>query len=153
MKNSKITRIAIIAVAVIAVLGLSFFLVTANNNGNTGNEVTETNSILPTEPIMKYGLPIEDFIVTYDTLQRGETLAEVLYGFGFTAKQVFELTQCPDSIFDARRLRPGQACILLSDKDSSAHYFIYEESPKAYITFDLKENYRAAKELKPVRGF
>lgn len=150
MKNSKITRIAIIAVAVIAVLGISFFFVTANDNENTGNEVAETDSILPTEPIMKYGLPIEDFIVTYDTLQRGETLAEVLYGFGFTAKQVFKLTQCPDSIFDARRLRPGQACILLSDKDSSAHYFIYEESPKAYITFDLKENYRAAKELKPV---
>ena len=151
MKNSKTIKITAIAFALIALAGISFPIATGNNEvADSDEEVTVIDSIVVKEPVMKYGLPIEEFIVTYDTLQRGETLAEILYSFGFTAKQIFELTQCPDSIFDSRRMRPGQACALLRDMDSTAHYFIYEESAKAYVTFDLKENYRAAKELKPV---
>lgn len=101
--------------------------------------------------ILKYGLPIEQFNVKNDTLRPHQTLAELLHGFGFSAQQVYELTQCPDSIFDTRRLRPGQACTLLCEKDSAAtpRYLIYEENIKSYIVFDIANDYRASRHSKP----
>ena len=101
---------------------------------------------------MKYGLPIEQFDVKYDTIKPGQTIADLLYGFEFNANQIYKLTQCPDSIFNVRKIRPGQVCALLCDKDSAntPKYFIYEESPKSYITFDITDNYRAERLLKPV---
>jgi murein DD-endopeptidase MepM/ murein hydrolase activator NlpD len=102
--------------------------------------------------VMKYDLPIEDFAVTYDTIKPKQTIADMLYGLGFNANQIHKFTQCPDSIFNVRKIRPGQACALLCDKDSAAtpRYFIYEESPKSYITFDLTDGYRAERKSKPV---
>ena len=150
MENKKTIRTLAIAAAIIAAVSALFFLIKGNESSHCNEEVAVIDSTAIAEPVMKYGLPIEDYIVRYDTLQRGETLAEVLYGFGFNANQVHRLAQCPDSIFDVRRMRPGQACALLSDKDSTAHYFVYEESAKAYVTFDLQDNYRAKREQKPV---
>lgn len=102
-------------------------------------------------PVLKYGLPIEQYNVRYDTLRPRQTLAEVLFSFGFTAQQIHTLVQCPDSIFDARRLRPGQACALLCAKDSAAtpRYFVYEESVKEYVVFDLLDNYTAVRGKNP----
>ena len=102
--------------------------------------------------VMKYGLPIEDFDVRYDTIRAKQTIADLLYSFGFNANQTHTLTQCPDTIFNARKIRPGQACALLCEKDSAAtpRYFIYEESAKSYITFDLANGYRAERKRKPV---
>ena len=95
-------------------------------------EVVPADSVSVAMPVLKYGLPIEQYNVRYDTLRPRQTLAEVLFSFGFTAQQIHTLVQCPDSIFDARRLRPGQACALLCAKDSAAtpRYFVYEESVK-----------------------
>lgn len=104
------------------------------------------------DTVKKYGLPIELFNVRYDTLRPRQTLAELLNGFGFTARQVYDLTtQCPDSIFDARRLRPGQVCALLTEKDSAAlpRYLVYEESVKSYVVFDLADGYRARRGANP----
>ena len=102
--------------------------------------------------VMKYDLPIDDFAVSYDTIKPKQTIADLLYGFGFNANQVYRLTQCPDSVFNVRKIRPGQACALLCDKDSAAtpRYFIYEESAKSYITFDIVNDYKAVRKYKPV---
>lgn len=123
----------------------------ANKQGGTdGNTVQAEEE--PKEVIIKYGLPIEQFDVKYDTIKPRQTIADLLYGFGFNANQIYKLTQCPDSIFNVRKIRPGQACALLCDKDSvnTPRYFIYEESPKSYITFDIADNYNAERQRKPV---
>lgn len=119
--------------------------------GKQGGADEQGNDTIVAEVPMKYGLPIEEFAVTYDTIRTGETLAEVLMGFGMSPAQVYELTQCPDSVFDVRRMRPGQACAYLCDKDSAAtpRYFVYEESRKAYVRFDLTDNYRPTRAEKP----
>ena len=143
---------AAIAVAVAALMYIIFFLPGGKSEENGNNTATSADSTVIAAPIMKYGLPIENYIVKNDTLQPRETLADILYRLGFTAQQIYNLAQCPDSIFDVRRMRPGQPYALLCDKDSAAtpRYFIYEESPKSYITFDLGDNYRATRCTKPV---
>lgn len=114
-------------------------------------QVVPADSVSVAMPVLKYGLPIEQYNVRYDTLRPRQTLAEVLFSFGFTAQQIHTLVQCPDSIFDARRLRPGQACALLCAKDSAAtpRYLVYEESVKEYVVFDLLDNYTAVRGKNP----
>lgn len=152
MKDNRTIKLAAIAVAVAALMYIIFFLPGGKSEENGSNTTAAADSTVIAAPIMKYGLPIENYIVKNDTLQPRETLADILYRLGFTAQQIYNLAQCPDSIFDVRRMRPGQPYALLCDKDSAAtpRYFIYEESPKSYITFDLGDNYRATRCTKPV---
>ena len=148
----KKQKIAIIAIALAAIIGLALLLV-PNRHSNTDEQPQEAlaqTDTIPAKPIVtKYGLPIEDFIVTYDTIKPKETLAEVLFGFGFSAQQIHDLTQCPDSIFDERKIRPGQACAMLYNPDSTARYFVYETSPKSYVTFDIANGLCATRHEKP----
>lgn len=152
MKDKRTIKLAAIAVAVAALMYIIFFLPGGKSEENGSNTAAAADSTVIAAPVMKYGLPIENYIVKNDTLQPRETLADILYRLGFTALQIYNLAQCPDSIFDVRRMRPGQPYALLCDKDSAAtpRYFIYEESPKSYITFDLGDNYRATRCTKPV---
>lgn len=140
--------------AIIAIIPLLLcaYIIFNRCTGHTTPQVPTADTIAATEnTILKYGLPIEQFNVKHDTLRPRQTLADLLYGFGFSAQQVHELTQCPDSIFDARRLRPGQSCALLCEKDSTGtpRYFVYEESIKSYVVFDIANSYRATKHTKP----
>ncbi|MBR4989264.1 MAG: peptidoglycan DD-metalloendopeptidase family protein [Bacteroidaceae bacterium] len=143
----KITnkKTVITIIALLCTVAISMILLAPSKECE--NDITEEISAEEVKPekILKYGLPIDDYTINYDTIKPNQTLAEVLYGFGFTSKQIYELTQCPDSIFDARRIRPGQVCALFIGKDSTAthHYLVYEESAKRYVTFELQNSYKA----------
>lgn len=147
---TKKTTYIIASVAAIAVT--AFFMLSTDNETIETDNTCATDSLemaIPLDTVKKYGFSVDDYIISYDTIKPRETLAEVLYGFGFTAQQIFELTQCPDSIFDERKIRPGEACALLCDKDSTARYFVYEISPKSYVTFDIANGFSAARFEKP----
>ena len=147
---TKKTTYIIASVAAIAVT--AFFMLSTDNETIETDNTCATDSLemaIPLDTVKKYGFSVDDYIISYDTIKPRETLAEVLYGFGFTAQQIFELTQCPDSIFDERKIRPGEACALLCDKDSTARYFVYETSPKSYVTFDIANGFCAARFEKP----
>ena len=145
MKKVIISTIIIIAVATTTLLLF--------NNKSNVKQKKDICTELPEEVVKnyKYGIDVDDYTVMSDTIRPNQTLAEVLYGFGFTARQIHGLTQCPDSIFDARRIRPGQICALFMSKDSCMipHYLVYEESAKHYVTFDLLDNYRATRGSNP----
>lgn len=133
-----------------------FILLTAGcSSGSKGKPAgggdAETTIETTKEVVMKYGLPIEEFNVRYDTVQPRQTLAELLYGFGFSSNQIYALTQCPDSVFNERKIRPGQVCALLAAKDSIAtpRYLVYEISPRTYVTFDIADNFAAKRNEKP----
>ena len=147
---TKKTTYIIASIAAIAVT--AFFMLSTDNETIETDNTCATDSLemaIPLDTVKKYGFSVDDYIISYDTIKPRETLAEVLYGFGFTAQQIFELTQCPDSIFDERKIRPGEACALLCDKDSTARYFVYETSPKSYVTFDIANGFSAARFEKP----
>ncbi|MBO7230038.1 MAG: M23 family metallopeptidase [Bacteroidaceae bacterium] len=147
MTNKRIITISIIILLIISVI----ILLISGRDNNTICEEETTQQPIEQEKRMKYGLPIDDYIVTFDTICPNQTLAEVMHEFGFTAKQIYELTQCPDSIFDARRIRPGQVCALLASKDSTRtpQYLVFEESAKKFVTFDLQNSYKATLNIIP----
>lgn len=142
MKNWIVNCIGVLLII------FSLFLGACNGRLKSGSDATSADTLPQIDTVWKYGLPIDEYHVKYDTIRPGETLAEVLMNFGMTAGEVYELSQCPDSVFDVRRMRAGQACVFLTTKDSLGYprYFIYEENPKEYVCFDLQNDY------KPLRG-
>lgn len=136
---------AVAAVLVIAVVVCLFGRGSSVTDVDLVDEASLCDSVASEESVLMYGLPIEKYAVKRDTLRPRQTFAEMLYGFGFTAQQVHDMTQCHDSVFDARRLRPGQVCMLLTEKDSmeTPRYLVYEENRKSYVVFDLCDDYRA----------
>lgn len=142
MKNLRIRYIT-------ALTALFLLLLGACNSGKSGSSDNTACAEAQRDTVWKYGLPIEEYHVEYDTIRPGETLTEVLGQWGMTTAQVFQLAQCPDSIFDVRRLRDGQVCAFLTSKDTLATpmYFVYEANAKEYVCFDLQDNY------KPLKGY
>ena len=146
MKKSIIIAIS----SILTVIVITILLFKKENN-DVCIEQTPAEEPVEQAPRLKYGLPIDKYSITYDTIKPNQTLAKMLYGFGFTSKQIYELTQCPDSIFDERKIRPGQVCALFTSKDSThiPHYLVYEESVKRYVTFDLQNCYKATQNIIP----
>lgn len=138
--QSKKALIILSIVFIIAIVILSIMYINNNRMLKTEEIVAaDTITIIEEDTVYKYGLPIESFNVTYNTIRQGQTLAEVFHSYGMSAQKVYNLTQCPDSVFDVRKVRAGHKGALLSDKDSTntPHYFVYEESEKEYVVFNL----------------
>lgn len=121
----------------VAILGIALLRC---NTGSAG-DCTETDiTVIKRDTLYRYGLPIELFAAKYDTIRPRQTLAEVLMAYGLSAQKIYNLTtQCPDTVFDVRKVRAGQPCALLSDLDSmgTPRYFVYEINAKEYAVFDL----------------
>lgn len=150
IKRTHIIITAAVSAAVIAVLTVVAVFIIPAEETIEENIVSETEEPEIQEPVAtRYGMPEDDFIFTYDTIRHKETLANVMYRLGFTSNDIYCLTQCPDSIFNEKKIKPGQACALLSSKDSTRRYFVYETSPKSYVTFDIADGFRATRCEKP----
>lgn len=121
----------------VAILGIALLRC---NTGSAGDCTETDSSVIKRDTLYRYGLPIELFAAKYDTIRPRQTLAEVLMAYGLSAQKIYNLTtQCPDTVFDVRKVRAGQPCALLSDLDSmgTPRYFVYEINAKEYAVFDL----------------
>ena len=148
-KNKKAALFAAIAILLAGVV-IFFIKHRTNQEAKENTVTTDTIPSIAHTPIIKYNIDTTQYNTQRDKVRPGETLAELLFGFGFTSQQIHQLTQCPDSIFDARKMRPGQVCILFSDKESNTpRYLVYEESVKNYVTFDLANDYLATRGSNP----
>jgi murein DD-endopeptidase MepM/ murein hydrolase activator NlpD len=143
----------IIATIAILITGIAILFLCTGNDDIVVDKTQESNdTIVVKDTVKKYGLPIEEFDVAYDTVRRGQTVAEIFMKLGFSARQIYEFTQCPDSIFNERRIRVGNAYALLSSMDSThtPQYFIYEDGPKEYVKFDFTDSvFKASREENP----
>jgi murein DD-endopeptidase MepM/ murein hydrolase activator NlpD len=148
MYNFALMKKLCISYIGLLLVSLSLFIVACGGSQNGKSEDATADSLVHKDTVWKYGLPIEEYSVEYDTIRQGQVLAEMLLNFGMTATEAHELTQCPDTVFDVKRLKPGQVCAFLKSNDSLAlpKYFVYEENAKEYVRFDLQNNYR------PFRG-
>ena len=129
-----------IILAIIAILttGIAILFITSLPEETVIEENTEAkDTLVVKDTIKKYGLPIEEFAVKYDTVRSRQTLAEILMNLGFSSRETYELSQCPDSIFNVRKIRAGNAYALLSSRDSTHRplYFIYEDGAKEYVKY------------------
>lgn len=104
----------------------------------------------------KYGFPIDNFFSEEFEVKRNQTLSDILSKQGVSAKQIHDIAQKAEDVFNVRRIRSGKKYTMLFTKDSlkAAEYFIYENTPKEYIVFDLTDTtqvYKGEKEITTVR--
>lgn len=141
--GNKIKSWWIVLLIAVVALAAVLFLVLSGRERRTAQFEESPQEVVVKDTLYRYGLPIEYFSVLYDTVAPHQTLAELLMENGLTASKVYALTsQCPDSVFDVRKVRAGQPCALLSNLDSMAtpRYFVYEVNAKEYAVFNLMTN-------------
>lgn len=153
-KFNKKTRITIgigLGILFLAVIALSVYQ-WQQKKLEALDEVEVTDSTEVEEIVYKYGIPTDRYNVKYGIVKPGQTLSVILSEHGLSKKEIHELSQNAEGTFDARKIKDGQAYAVFTTQDSLAtpRYFVYEEDPKSYIVFDLKESHNVSRGKNPV---
>ncbi len=95
----------------------------------------------PLDPVILFGIPADSFLVINETIQKGQSLSQILQPHNINQTQMNELRLKGRQVFNLRGMQAGHPYTLLCDNDSAqtARYFIYEPSVKEYIIFDLRD--------------
>ncbi|MRT94166.1 peptidoglycan DD-metalloendopeptidase family protein [Ancylomarina sp. 16SWW S1-10-2] len=133
-------------------------------NNRTSLDLTETDKAKPVlidsvqnqEVNYKYGFSIDDFQLEEFKIKRNQTLSVILSKQGVSSKLIYDISQKAKKVFNVRKIKSGRKYAMLYTKDSlkTAEYFIYENTPKEYIVFDLTDTiqvYKGQKEITKVR--
>lgn len=153
-KFNKKTRITIgigLGILFLAVITLSVYQ-WQQKKLEALDEVEVTDSTEVEEIVYKYGIPTDRYNVKYGIVKPGQTLSVILSEHGLSKKEIHELSQNAEGTFDVRKIKDGQAYAVFTTQDSVAtpRYFVYEEDPKSYIVFDLKESHNVSRGKNPV---
>ena len=83
---------------------------------------------------------LTDYEVDYGIVKPGQNLSYILADHGLSHQQVHQVNEKADGVFDVRKIRAGQAYAVFTTRDSvpQAAFLVYEETPKAYVVFDLR---------------
>ena len=137
----KINKKYPIAVGVLlAVAALALVFLPKRTANDMLDEVQLTDSTEVEEIVYKYGIPTDDYEVDYGIVKPGQNLSYILADHGLSHQQVHQVNEKADGVFDVRKIRAGQAYAVFTTRDSvpQAAFLVYEETPKAYVVFDLR---------------
>lgn len=111
------------------------------------------DSIPPAPPILKYGLPVDSFLLQTGTVGKNQHLSTILDKLGVTRRQVHHLVKKSKPIFNVRKIRQGKNWSAFFSKDTMVQldYFIYEINAVDYLVFQLKDSLHVTRGKKEVR--
>lgn len=103
-------------------------------------------------PIIEFGFNYDDFIVTKDTIKKGESFGEILDRGHIEAPTIYKIAATIKDTLNIRRLRAGKPYTVLAKKDSTerAQYFIYQHNKIEYTVVSLGDSIYANRKRKPV---
>ena len=133
-------RYSITGGALLALAALMLIFLPKRTADDVLDEVQVTDSTEVKEISYKYGIPTDDYEVDYGIVKQGQNLSYLLADHGLSHRAVHRVNEKSEGVFDVRKIRAGQAYAVFTTRDSvpQAAYFVYEESPKAYVVFDLR---------------
>ncbi|QGY45199.1 peptidoglycan DD-metalloendopeptidase family protein [Maribellus comscasis] len=139
------------------IFGVFFIVIVFScQNKKSGKNVGEKvvpDTLIPIEPILRYGIPIDSFHLVEGVIKSNEYLSEILNDNGVGMVTIDKLARKSKPIFDVRKIRSGQKYTVFQTADSlqEARYFVYENSPTEYFVYELFDTlkiYRGEKEVK-----
>lgn len=100
----------------------------------------------------EYGIVTDGYDIVRGTVEPGQNLSSLLQGCGLSAADVHVIGLKAEGTFDARRIRSGQGYAVFYTRDSvpAARYFVYEETPRTYVVFDLGGGFGVSRGTNPV---
>ena len=91
------------------------------------------------EPTVRYGVALDTFTLSVDTIQYGQTLSDILLGMGMEPLQALQASHTFNDMLDVRNLRAGLTYQVLDDEDTQGpDYLIYTPSVYRYLKLDLQ---------------
>lgn len=152
MKKNLTLKITIggIFVLIAAVLVLIFCLKSQINTPLDEVEITDSTEV--EEIVCKYGIPVDRYDIKYGIVQPRQNLSNILKDHGVTTAEIHQLNEKAKGVFDVRKIRDGQsyAVFLRPDSTRLVRFFVYEENPKSYIVFDLRNECKVYRGENPV---
>lgn len=116
-------------------------------------EQVEADSLMiPPPPVLKYGLPVDSFLIEDGTVRPNQHLSHILSEFGVGMGIIDQIARQSKDVFDVRRIRGGNSYSIFQTPDSlaEARYFVYENSATDFYVFELFDSlkvYRGEKEI------
>ena len=150
-KNTR--RNIIGGVAIALALGIAATLAITEQGALAPNDEVELTDSTEVEQLTyEYGIPVDDYDIRYGIVEDNQTLSTLLRSHGLAPGDVHRLTERAVGTFDVRKIRSGQAYAVFYSRDSvpEVKYFVYEESPRSYVVFDLAGQYSVRRGENPV---
>jgi murein DD-endopeptidase MepM/ murein hydrolase activator NlpD len=122
---------------------------------NRFNPYPETNDIIGSytlddvnfdlnQPVLLYGLNVNNHIVIEEKVKKNEFLADILTAYNVPVNLINQLAAIPRNVFDVRKIAPNKKYTLFCSQDSlkTAKAFVYEPNPIDYVVFTFDESLR-----------
>lgn len=112
--------------------------------GNSSDNETSSASTTPeeVEPQREFGIIVDGYTISNDTVRSGETLGGILGRRGISAVKVDRLDKASAEIFSLRQIRAGNAytTFMRTEQDSSGtreilDYMVYHRNAIDYVVF------------------
>jgi murein DD-endopeptidase MepM/ murein hydrolase activator NlpD len=117
------------------------------------SDKADVTPVAPPEPdVFAYGYKLNDLEVVRDTVQRGDTFADIFLENGFSYTDIYNINRKVKKTYNFRKIKPKRPFMFLFSKDSIATpvAFIYQPSMLDYVVINLKDSVFAKKEKKKV---
>lgn len=118
-------------------------------------EIAENNNTIeePEQPVVEYGIVLDDFEVVRDTVRQGDTFGNILNSNGVPHDKILEVASKYKDSFDVRKMRVGRPYILLNSKDSlnNTQIFVYEHSKVDFAVIDFRDEPHVKTFKKPIQ--
>ncbi len=120
----------------------------------SGTTKETAKTLPPPEPdVFAFGYNLNDYQVVRDTVQKGDTFADIFLENGFSYPQIYNINSRTKKQFNFRKIQPKKPYTFLFDKDSLASpvAFIYQPSMLDYVVVHLQDSIYAEKRHKEVK--
>lgn len=117
------------------------------------SDKADVTTVAPPEPdVFAYGYKLNDLEVVRDTVQRGDTFADIFLENGFSYTDIYNINRKVKKTYNFRKIKPKRPFMFLFSKDSIATpvAFIYQPSMLDYVVINLKDSVFAKKKKKKV---
>ena len=150
MSKTKLGVAAIVGSIVIAVFYISYGTKSIGLDTETKELIEEVAEVV--QPIVKFGIPIEQYQILEGKIKRNETIADILLPFNISNQDIFSIDRLSKDVFSVRNFVPNRDYTLFYTEDSlkKAAYFVYEPSPLEYVVFQFKDSLSIYKEQRQV---
>ncbi len=146
---NKYIRLLLVGVGFIFIAN-SFY--SCQNKKEQKAEVVILDTVIAIEPVFKYGLPADSFLIESGVVKSNQYLSQILNARGVGMGIIDKIARKSKSVFDVRKIKSGNRFTVFSIPDSinEAHYFVYENSATKYTVFELFDSlniYQGEKEI------
>lgn len=94
------------------------------------------------EPTLKYGLPVDSFILENGFVKRNQNLSDILLQKGISYVDIDRIVKLSEPVFDVRKIRYKNPYYFFLNKDSvqSLAYFVYEMDAVNYLVYQFSDS-------------